>query len=34
MLQNELNEMEQKIKNVQAAYVDTLKDNEKLKQEN
>lgn len=33
MLQNELNEMEQKIKNVQAAYVDTLKDNEKLKQE-
>ena len=33
MLQNELKEMEQKIKNVQAAYVDTLKDNEKLKQE-
>jgi hypothetical protein len=33
MLQNELNEMEQKIKNVQTAYVDTLKDNEKLKQE-
>ena len=33
ILQNELKEMEQKIKNVQAAYVDTLKDNEKLKQE-
>jgi hypothetical protein len=33
MLQNELNELEQKIKNVQAAYADTLKDNEKLKQE-
>jgi hypothetical protein len=33
MLQNELKEMEQNIKNVQAAYVDTLKYNEKLKQE-
>jgi hypothetical protein len=33
ILQNELKEMEQKCKNIQAAYVDTLKDNEKLKQE-
>lgn len=33
ILQNELREMEQKCKNIQAAYVDTLKDNEKLKQE-
>lgn len=33
MLQNELKEMEQKCKNIQAAYVDTLKDNEKIKQE-
>jgi len=32
-LQNELKEMEQKLKNIQAAYVDTLKDNEKIKQE-
>jgi hypothetical protein len=34
ILQNELKEMEQKCKNIQAAYVDTLKDNEKIKQEN
>jgi hypothetical protein len=33
ILQNELKEMEQKCKNIQAAYVDTLKDNEKIKQE-
>ena len=33
ILQNELKEMEQKLKNIQAAYVDMLKDNEKLKQE-
>lgn len=33
ILQNELKEMEQKLKNIQAAYVDSLKDNEKLKQE-
>jgi hypothetical protein len=33
ILQNELKEMEQKCKNIQAAYVDTLKDNEKLKKE-
>ena len=33
MLQNELKEMEQKLKNIQAAYMDTLKDNEKIKQE-
>jgi hypothetical protein len=32
ILQNELKEMEQKCKNIQAVYVDTLKDNEKLKQ--
>ena len=34
ILQNELKEMEQKLKNIQAAYVDSLKDNEKIKQEN
>jgi hypothetical protein len=33
ILQNELKEMEQKCKHIQAAYVDTLKDNEKIKQE-
>ena len=33
ILQNDLKEMEQKLKNIQAAYVDTLKDNEKIKQE-
>jgi hypothetical protein len=33
ILQNELKEMEQKCKNIQAAYVDILKDNEKLKKE-
>jgi len=33
ILHNELKEMEQKCKNIQAAYVDTLKDNEKIKQE-
>lgn len=33
ILQNELKEMEQKIKNIQSAYFDTLKDNEKLKKE-
>ncbi len=33
ILQNELKEMEQKLKNIQTAYVDTLKDNKKLKHE-
>lgn len=33
ILQNEVRDMEQKLKNIQAAYIDTLKDNEKLKQE-
>ena len=34
LIENQLLEMEKKIKNIQTAYFDTLKDNEKIKDEN